>query len=592
MSGTRALNVLASLGIAAALGLTAPLPAAGQGIPAKARRVTVTANTPRMLVANPSTSSPADEPASVAIGTGARKRMDKIAGNDYQVITDSLMNEALKQYDFPPNAILSPALNVQLAKNIPNTRVVVTSTMTRAGNEHAVTARLVGTTDEAGYVVTLAQQPNQPLPDFGAKVAEALEPGVKALGDARECMSQLEQKKFDKATDAANKALKTAPNDGLAHYCLAQIAREQHRPVGEIVQQLQEATKGDNLSLAAYSQLADIYQAQNDTAKTVAIFSDLLRVAPTNQKLRENIFKYLLQAGKPDVAKAVADSGLRLDPANADLLDLKSNACAFLSDFKCAMDAINQRWQLDSARSGTDTLFLAKAVAFSEQRLADTNPKPTKQDSLDYISWVRRSAAKSPNNPQVLAGLIRAYGMAGQPDSALAVTRKLMALDSTNVVPALAAVQSLAAAKQLDSTHAGEFISFVQRHGDATAKDQLAAILLSASSPYLQQETHDWAKAVSLLKQSVALADPKGKVATPANFYLGFADFQLAAEMDAQTEKQKSCDLAKQEAALLGDSRTALNNGKAQNAETAAKLLGYLDQFDKRVASMQKVYCK
>ncbi len=591
MSGIRALTtVMALLVLPAGLGLAAAGPLAAQGIPKGARRVTVTANTPRMLVANPSTSSAADSAASVAIGVGMRKRMDKIVGSDYQVLTDSIMNEALKQYDFPPNAILSPALNIQLAKNIPNTKLVVTSTMTRGGGGHAVTARLVGTTDEAGYVVSLGQEANQALPDFGGKIADALEPGVKSVGDARSCMEQLDQKKFDKATDAANKALKTAPNSGLAHYCLAQIARAQSRPIGEVVQQLQATTKGDNQSLAAYSQLADIYQAEKDTAKTVAIFSDLLRVAPTNQKLRENIFKYLLQAGKPDVAKDVADSGLKIDPANADLLDLKSNACAFLSDFKCAMEAINQRWQLDSVRS--DTLFLAKAVAFSEQRLADTMPRPTKQDTLDYISWVRRSAAKSPNNPQVLASLVRAYGFAGQPDSALAITRKLMAVDSTNVIPALAAVQSLAASKQLDSTHAGEFITFVQRHGDATAKDQLASILLTASVPYLQPDTHDWARATGLLKQSVALADPKGKVATPANYYLGVANFQYAAEVDGQTEKQKSCDLAKQEAGLLSDSRNALNLGKAQNADQAAKLLGYLDQFDKRVASMQKAYCK
>ena len=65
----------------------------------------------------------------------------------------------------------------------------------------------------------------------------------------------------------------------------------------------------------------------------------MLRVAPTNQKLREAAFKYFLQSGHPEAASS-RRRGLKLDPYNADLYDLKSNACLFLSDFKCAVDAL------------------------------------------------------------------------------------------------------------------------------------------------------------------------------------------------------------------------------------------------------------
>ena len=77
MSGIRALTtVMALLVLPAGLGLAAAGPLAAQGIPKGARRVTVTANTPRMLVANPSTSSaaPSAPAAATTVGKGVRNQ--------------------------------------------------------------------------------------------------------------------------------------------------------------------------------------------------------------------------------------------------------------------------------------------------------------------------------------------------------------------------------------------------------------------------------------------------------------------------------------------------------------------------------------
>ena len=77
-----------------------------------------------------------------------------------------------------------------------------------------------------------------------------------------------------------------------------------------------------------------------------------------NQKLREELFKYFLQSGHPETALEVADEGLKIDPYNADLYDLKSNACLFLSNFKCAVDALETMYATDSTKA--DTLFFTK----------------------------------------------------------------------------------------------------------------------------------------------------------------------------------------------------------------------------------------
>ena len=134
---------------------------------------------------------------------------------------------------------------------------------------------------------------------------------------------------------------------------------------------LQASAKGDPLSLPVWTALATQYQAANDTANTLVAFKQMLRVAPTNQKLREELFKYFLQSGHPETALEVADEGLKLDPYNADLYDLKSNACLFLSDFKCAVDALETLYATDSTKA--DTLFFTKiSAAAAEPAVPDT----------------------------------------------------------------------------------------------------------------------------------------------------------------------------------------------------------------------------
>ena len=85
---------------------------------------------PRFMVANPFAFAPADSAPAVAIGTGLREEMKGVVGRDFQVVEQQQMNDALTQYGYPKDAILSPALATTLAKNI-QARYIVTSTMAR-----------------------------------------------------------------------------------------------------------------------------------------------------------------------------------------------------------------------------------------------------------------------------------------------------------------------------------------------------------------------------------------------------------------------------------------------------------------------------
>ena len=619
---------------AVAAALSAPL--AAQGIPRGARTTQTVTNAPRLMVANPFAYAPGDSAAAVHIGTAMRQGIKDIVGRNFNVVEQTQMNDALKQYGYPIDAILSPPLATTLAKNI-QARVIVTGTLAKANNGRpSVTARLIGVNDDAGNVVTLTQGQGQTPEDFGKQLAKALEPAVKSLPDAKACVDQ-RTTKADKAKDAAEKAVKALPNHGLAEFCLAQIAVDKKAPRGEVVKHLQASAKGDPLSLPVWTALAGQYQQANDTANTLVAFGQMLRVAPTNQKLREELFKYFLQSGHPETAKAIADSGLKLDPYNADLYDLKSNACLFLGDFKCAVDALETMYATDSTKA--DTLFFTKISAAAAE---GENP-----DKVKLLKWSQTGIRKYPNNPTLLGYLNKGYLMNGQTDSVVSVTNRIIAKDTTEtgVIAALAAAQALImppdqaanaqrtdsagrpapkdsaaaspAAVRPDSAPAGAakdstspsaagsnasgftprpkeavpFLEFAIKYGDPQRKEQAAALLYTGAAPLLQQP-QDLQGAEQLLRLSAQSASPTGKVRPAANYLLGLALLFQVPQIDPVTEKQKSCDGAKQEQALLAGADSALTAGRSVNEKAVDKNLDVIKKYTPRINSMLKAYCK
>jgi len=584
-----------------ALGGAVTAPLAAQGIPRRTGGQSTTVNNaPRFMVANPFAFAPADSAPAVAIGTGMREEMKDVVGRDYTVIEQAQMNDALTQYGYPKDAILSPALAVTLAKNI-QARFLVNSTIAKGAKGFTVTARLTGTNDDAGNVVALTQNPGETPEAFGKRLASALEPAVESLDEAKACIEQ-RQSKPDKAAEAAQKAIKMLPDHGLAHYCLALLAQDKKANRAEIVKELQAASKGDPQSLQVWTALATQYQQANDTTNTLVAFKQMLRVAPTNQKLREELFKYFLQTGHPETALEVADEGLKIDPYNADLYDLKSNACLFLSNFKCAVDALETMYATDSTKA--DTLFFTKISAAAAE-----GEKP---DTAKLLKWSQAGVKKYPDNPTLLGYLNRAYAMTGPVDSVVSVTNRIIAKDSTAVVPALAAAKALIEAPATGApptttptdsgkgaapvaTHrtkeAVPFLQFAIQHGDPQQKEQAAALLYTGAAPLLQQP-QDLQGAAELLKMAVGTANPSGKVYPAANYLLGLATLFQVPQVDPLAEKGKSCDLAKQEETLLTDAETALNAGQSVNPDAVAKNLGIIKQYKPRVASMKKAYCK
>ncbi len=564
--------VLAGLGVA--------LPGVPLAAQLRSSRPTPQAvNLPRLMVANPHSFSAQDSAASVRVGAGMRDRVDRISDKWYKTITRIQMNEALQQYAYPVDAVLPPLVARQLAQSL-QARAMVMSTMLKGdAGRYAVEARLAGMNDDAGHMVRVAQAGNESFEDFGQRVADSLSGAFKALPDAKLC-DNLRSTSRDKALEAAFKALRYQPNNGLAEFCLAQIAIARKDPVDSVIAHLKGSTKGDRLSLQSWTALAVEYQAKGDSAQTIDTFQEMLRVAPTNEALRKEAFKLFLQYGKPEAAEEVADEGLQLDPANADLWDLKSSACLFQDTpvkNKCAIDALEKVFELDTTKA--DTTFFTK-ITFAASR--------PPEDTVRFLRWARAGVAKYPRNGILLGQLAQAYGVAGPVDSAVSVTLRLMAVDSSDVTPVLRIAKALTDAKR--GREALALAPSVEKFGSPEDKGNLAAILGRGAFPFLQPPT-DFPQAAEMAREALRLV-PTGQSGQVSNYVLGMATFFQIPPLDPEAEKNKSCPIAQQMKALLDEAGPALQAGKPINEAAVTRILQGVEGFTPRINSMIKAYCK
>ena len=557
-----------------------------QGIP-KGARISrgPQAAASRIMVATPYVFTSADSARAVAVGQSMRGRLAREASrSDYSVIPDTMMNRALVSFGYAPDAILNQESARKLAQALAG-RVLVTSQMVKSPTgSWSMVSRLAGVNDDAGVTVRVSQAGGTALPAMGAAAIDSLKQGLEVLADARECMDQRVAKP-DQARKKAEAVLKEMPDNGLAHYCLAQMAKD----TATMIKELSSTVAGDSLSLRAMTQLAALYEAKGDTAQTVAMLQQMLRAAPTDQELRQRAFRYFLVSGRAQAAIEVADEGLKLDPTNWDLWDLKSNACLFSSNFRCAVQSLEQAYATDSTRP--DTLFFAKIQVAAEQQLADTTAPDvaTAADTATFVKWAQIGARRFPDNVTLLKNVNKAYSFTGQVDSSLAITRKLLAVDTTDVTPALAAAQALIKANRYPD--AAEFLTFVEQHGDENSKAQAAGILVNAAVPLLQMTPPKFDTAAVMLRQGVALA-PNATFTPTMNYLLGFSDLQIVGAMDKATESGKSCDGARKMDSLLVESEAALTKGQSYQPDNAKKLLDGVNQYQERTASMVKAYCK
>ncbi len=539
-------------------------------------------NAVRLLVGNPFSYNAEDSSHAVAIGEGLRVRMDKIVNGDFRVVTRVEMNEALKQFGYPMDAILGPLPLRSLAQSL-NARVMVLTTFSHDGKgSHVVNARLAGLNDDAGVVVTTPEGEFKDHAQLGAKLADGFGPALKSFADAKACVEQ-SRNAPEKAITSAKKAIAVLPTHGLANLCLGELAlaRGKKADSAEAMAYFQTATKGDPLSLKAWTNLAAGYEAAGDTVRTIDALKEMLLIAPTNQPLRELAFKKFLAYGHPEIAEQVADDGLKLDPGNIDLFELRANARIFRENYSGALNDLEQIIALDSARA--DSTFYIKYMV-----TAGVQP-----DTARLVKFASIAARKFPDNLTILKQVAGAYSQVGMSDSLMVALNVLVPLDTASAVGyALQQAKAMQDAKN----HPGAlpFIDFAAKYGDAASKEGAAGLLLNGTLPYLQPAQQDFTAAANGLRRVITLANPQGRYAPIANHFLGLALVNLISKADKEAETGKSCDGAKSVETMTAEAETAFGLAGPYEAQKAARdqMLAYLTGLKPRTASMIRVYCK
>jgi tetratricopeptide (TPR) repeat protein len=548
-------------------------------------------NAPRLLVANPHSFNAADSAPAVAIGEGLRKAVDKAAGNQFRVLTRQDMNNALVEFGYPADAILAPQPQRNLAQSL-NARVLVATILTKdAGGKMVVTARFAGLNDEAGYVITQTQAAGQSPQDLGDKIGSGFAPVIKSWDQAKGCVDQAKTAPA-KATEAARKAITQVPTHGLANYCLGQLALAKGTKADSAAAMrfFGEAVKGDPLSLNAWTQIAAGYEVAGDTTKTVDALQQMLRIAPTNQPLRDLVFKKLLAYGKPELAEAVATEGLTLDPGNPDLFDLRANSRIFRENYNGALEDLEHIAALDSTRA--DSTFYMKYLITAT---ASSTP-----DTARILKFSAAAAQKFPTNTTLFKQVIGAYAMVGARDSLLAGLGKLAATDAPSAVGyALQMAKERQDAK--DFPGADPFIAVAVQYGDSTAKESAAGLIFQGIVPLLQSKPPEFQKAADSLRTTLKLVQPTSRLYPIMSYYFALSAVNVIVAKDKEAESTKSCEVAKTLEPLVSEAEIAVTASAPYVAPGASGegQKGVWDQLSKyipgektRSASMVKAYCK
>lgn len=513
---------------------------------------------PRMMVANPALATSIDSAASVAVGDGMREKISKAVAGTFTVLTKRDMNMALATYGFAENEVLNATSAMRLANQM-DARVVVTSTLSKgADGRFTITVRVAGSSAslDVGHVVTVAQLPGQPLGDFGGKAGEAITPAIKGWNDAKACLDQ-SATKLDKATEAAQKAFKVQPGHGLASYCLAELASKRDSAGPATMQAWQDVTKADQFSLTAWNRIAFIHSTKGDSAKVVETFQQMLRVAPTNQELRDRSYKVFQGYGRPDAAMQVVEEGIKMDPANTDWYDLKSNVCIGKGDFTCAIASLEEVFGIDSTRA--DTSFYAKILYAAQQ----------KPDTAKYLLWAKRGAAKYDSRADILEELAIAYGWAGQTDSSVATARRMIMLDDTKTTAFGRIVKSLVDGKKY--TEAASLAPTVKGLSDADAKEDYAGLLFAGVQELVKVQPVDYPKLVTLSEAILSVGPKNPNLVTYGNYFMVLGlQSSLSEQSQALRTPAANCESTRKYELLLNKLEPALKIvSAASNADVA-----------------------
>ncbi|MBW8772299.1 MAG: hypothetical protein JF590_03250, partial [Gemmatimonadetes bacterium] len=539
-------------------------------IPINRGRPAGAATAPRMLVATPYTDRAADSAAAVTIGAALRIKFDRQVGTTFFVIPRDQMNRALAEFSYPADAILNRESAYRLATSMQSRTLLFTELNREGGQSGPFRARARFSTgaDDPGNTITIRQAAGQSLQQFGEAIASAFNQVVRAQNDAKACMDQMATNPA-KAAESAAKAIRTFPSHGLAHYCLAELAKGRGAADPQYVPELDLTVRGDSLSLKALGELATLFNDRSDTANVILKWQQIIEAAPTNRTLIEAASKVFRNYGRPDAAQQVADRGIALDSLDVAMWDLRSSACLFQSKYSCSVSSLEQIVTIDSTKADSNFIFRVIVTAGALFQGDSTTWADSTALKATFLKWAQLGAAKFPTNKNIIGQLPSALVVNGQSDQIPAIIDRIWALDSSDVSVLLPGVDATLKGKRW--ADAARYGALVSAKGDDQQKLAIAVNFTNTARGLLTVAPTDPEGAYTLLHVAApASTDPR--IVPSANLLLGYAALQTAGKYDTQAEQGKSCDIARRMDALLDESNAGFTIGKTGPGANVAQI--------------------
>jgi tetratricopeptide (TPR) repeat protein len=427
--------------------------------------------------------------------------------------------------------------------------------------------------------------------DLARLVADRLDNRVRAAEYARECESRRERTDPRGAAAQAARAFELFPNHPSAASCLALAHEVAHAPVDSIIAALRRVVAGDSLNKRGWEDLSRRLVEKGDTAGAVQAAMSQLKADPTDAGLRVRVAGALIVQGEYAQAVEILDQGLANNPGDMPLLALKERACVEGSLWPCALEAMQARFEVDTALAD-DSLFYTGAFAAAQEA----------EDTAAMLRWSEDAVGKFPESVSLWRARAAALKAADQRQAALEAYDRILALDSTQAPSALAAAQYL-----LDSTmvidttmpldtarllKAERLLELVaaRASGDTVTLVNVAALLYNPAAKIAQLRMLPHLPIATRFLEKALQYDLRGQLRLPANFFLGLSLFFQIGPLDEQVRKTKSCDLVDRELDMTRRTRTALSTGRAVAPQTADQLLGYVSRYEEAQRTYKPVF--
>ena len=536
------------------------------------------ADTPRILIATCHTPTAATSTLGVDVADALRNRVQQENSvRQLYVLSRNDINNYLTSSGYKADSALSVSDLKELAK-LMRADEILDCTGAKTPNGVKVDSRLLLARD-VSLAQPLASVDARDAGDAAKKIERELTDARKALPEYHKCESALRDQKWAEAEAAARAGIAKDPNSTLSRLCLMSAYQYGKRGPDSVLRVAEEVMKQDSTNILAMRDAVDAYTTKADTAHAVQTMVRLARVDPS---VRQTLLGMLGAMNKPELALPIASEMLQDNPGDPQLLRMRFLLLASAKDYKKALAAGEDWMKADTAAATADlyTRLIAIASADSQPQVASQYAARAVQKFntnadlyMLYAQTLRKSGQLQQSldvakravelNPKVENGIqfvLVTYGDLKQGDSAMAWARKAVAggADKATVSASLLPIVGVA----------------LKAAQDTVGKDDAA-------------KRAAWANVYQISTAIDSIApSPQLKL------YSGIASFYVGLNALQGLNKSRSCADAQLADDMWSASQIALPQGAAVDKNTAATLMGAIQQYYPNIAPAKKALCK